>query len=498
LDATVATEGPSDRAALKSASVNGVAITFSFQMLRFGLQFIYQILIARLLVPADFGIVAMAAPILAFIALFADFGLTQATVQRPNITQQQLSLIFWATCLLSICLAVVTIAAAPAIAAFYNEPRVGPVFMALGSTFFISGLYAQHLALLNRRLQFLKLALVDLLSFLIGAVVGIGAALLGMSYWAIVLNQLTVNLVSLALAWSFARWMPGRPRLADDTRALLGFGGNITTFNFVNYFARNLDNVLIGKYVGDVGLGLYDRAYKLLLLPLSQITTPFAKVATPLLAKLQVDPPAYRRAYLQMLITVCVLTYPGVAFAMITSHQLIVTLLGAKWAGVAPIFSVLAIGGFFAPISNSTGWLFITQDRTREMRNWGVVSSAMFVVSFVIGLHWGPLGVASCYIFVGMFQGPMVWWAATRSGPLALRALLAGLAPSALALVLTILVEAVVQQMLPATLWRLVLLGALAYPVFLAGLALTAGGRATTRDTLHHAGGMAARVLRRR
>ena len=437
---------------------------------------------ARLLAPADFGLVAMASPVLAFVSLFADFGLTQATVQRPNISHSQLSLIFWVNCLLSVALAFLTIAVAPLVAEFYHDKRVGPVVMALGATFIISGCYTQHLALLNRRLAFIKLAVIDLISFAAGALVGLTSAFEGLSYWAIVLNQLTSGCVSLLLAWTLTRWIPSCPRATADARSLLGFGGNITTFNIVNYFARNLDNVLIGRVVGGVELGFYDRAYKLLLLPLSQITGPFGKVATPLLGRLSTEPGPYRRAYMRMLETICMLTYPGVAFALVSSHDLINVVLGPKWDGVAPIFSVLAIGAFFAPISNSTGWLFITQDRTAEMRNWGVLSSLLFVMSFIVGLHWGVLGVASCYIAVGALQGPMVWWAATRRGPVDLRSLLGGLAPYGVALMVTVPLEWSLRHAFATREENLLACAGSTYPLFAACLLATSGGRQALTD----------------
>jgi len=146
----------------------------------------------------------------------------------------------------------------------------------MGAIIAVSGLYTQHLALLNRRLKFLPLVIIDLGSFIAGAVAGIAAARFGLSYWAIVINQAVLAVVAMGLAWSFTRWIPSWPKKTDQARSLLGTGANITTFNMVNYFARNLDNILIGRFCGEVPLGLYDRAYKLFLLPLSQINTPFS------------------------------------------------------------------------------------------------------------------------------------------------------------------------------------------------------------------------------
>jgi PST family polysaccharide transporter len=475
---------PKDRAALKGASINGLAITFAAQFTRFGLQFIYQVTLARLLTPREFGLVAMASPILAFVALFADFGLTQTTVQRRSINQAELTFLFWSNCALSCALAIVTAAFASLVGWFFAEPNVTSITMALGALFLLTGLSAQHTALLNRRLAFGKLAIVSLASFGIGAGVGIVAAMEGLSFWAIVIGQAATSLVSVPLAWTFTRWIPGRPRWVKDAGKLLGFGGNITTFNFLNYFARNLDNVLIGHFAGGAALGLYDRAYKLLLLPLTQINGPFTSVAMPLLARTRDEPAVYRRAYLQMLEVILLLTYPGVIFAVCTSQSLIVTVLGQRWAGVAPIFAVLGLGALFAPIGSSTGWLFITQERTREMRNWGMLSSLLFVASFVVGLPWGPLGVAISYITAGAFQAPVIWWVTTRTGPVSFRQLLTAIYPSAMGAGVTALVELVLQRCLPPGLPTLTLLFLIAYSTFVGVLASMSRGRAILKDVV--------------
>ncbi|WP_448203855.1 lipopolysaccharide biosynthesis protein [Azospirillum sp. sgz302134] len=476
--------GGMDRGQIKRASISGVAVNLVSQGLRFVLAFVYQVVMSRLLMPSDFGLVAMATPAVAFITLFADFGLTMATVQRDRITLAQLSFIFWLNCALSVGLAVVMALGAPLVGWFYDEPRVVAILLAMAGMFFLRGLCSQHLALLNRRMKFTQLAVIDLASLVFGAVAGVWSAMLGFGYWSLIVNQAGSTAMTLVLAWLCMPWVPGRPAWDAEARGLLGFGGNVTAFNFVSYFARNLDNVLIGRFAGEAPLGLYDRAYKLLLLPSNQITVPFSKVALPLLARTRREPDTYRRSYTRILESILLLTYPGVLFAMCTSQQLINAVLGERWAEVAPIFAVLAFGALFAPVSASTGWLLVTQDRTREMRDWGMVSAALFVLSFIVGLPWGPLGVAISYIAVGTIQGPLVWWAATRRGPVGFAQLLTALRPFAVAAVATALAEWQMQRLLPPGVMALALLFAAAYAVFVAVLAIQPSGRAGLRDVL--------------
>jgi polysaccharide transporter, PST family len=418
-----------ERSQLKKSTIRGVVINFGSQTIKFGIQFLYQVLIMRVLAPADFGLLAMAAPVLAFVQLFSDFGLSQAVIQRKDVNQQQLSFLFWLNAGFGASISLLTIACAPLVAHFYGDDRLTRVMVALGSLLFFSALQSQYFAVLNRRMAFGRISAIGVASTAIGGAIGIAAAHAGAGYWSLVFNQVGLTLSSLVMVFFVTRWIPDAPRKTQNVKELLKFGGDVTGFNILNFFARNLDNVLIGRAWGDVPLGLYDRAYKLLLLPLSQVVGPFATVALPALSRTLHEPAAYKNAFLRMLDAVLLLTYPGIIFAMMTSAELIDAVFGHRWDAVAPIFRILAIGGLMAPISNATSWLFTSQGRTSEMRNWGIVSSALFVMSFAIGLHWGPIGVASCYIGVGMIQGPMLWWASTRTGPVRLQDVLHAMLP---------------------------------------------------------------------
>jgi PST family polysaccharide transporter len=490
-EATALPPPPADAAAsaatwapLRRASANGVVINLGSQVVRLTIQLVYQVALARCLAPQDFGVVAMAWPVLAFVSLFADFGLTQATVQRQDITQAELSFIYWANGSAGLLFAVATIAVSPLVARFYGVAEAGPVTAALGALFLVNGLFSQHLALLNRRLAFARLAAVDLAGAAFGAIAGLAAASAGAGFWAIVIGQAATSVVSAPLAWVLTRWRPDAPRRIAGARRLVAFGADMTAYGFMNYFARNLDNVLIGRFLGETPLGLYDRAYKLLLLPLTQITVPFGKVALPLLARTRDQPERYRRAYLRMLEIIMALTYPGVVFAVCASHELILVALGPRWIDVAPIFAMLGLGALLAPISYSTGWLFITQERTREMRNWGFASSVGYVLSFIVGLPWGPLGVAASYIAVGALQAPVLWRLATRSGPVGLRDLIMTVAPCIAAAGVAAAETLSLQRLLPPGIVALAVMMVAAYVTFAIALACAPSGRAILRETL--------------
>jgi PST family polysaccharide transporter len=479
MDSTVPTSVEVDRSDLKAASRKGIAISYLSQAAKFVIQFLYTIVMARLLTPVDFGVVAMAAPLLAFATLLADVGLSQAAIQNRDLSDQQLSFLFWVNLGVTVALASIIIVTAPLVASFYHEPRVAPVVAVLGALMVVGPLGAQHSVLLNRKFAFGKLAAVELASLVTGTIAGVAAALGGFGIWSIILNQAAGSLVALVLLWLGVRWRPSAPekRAISEARHLLHFGANVATFNIFNFLSRNIDNVLIGRAWGEAPLGVYNRAYSLLLLPLNQIMGPISKVALPLLSRIQNEPAPYRTAFWKMLDLALLLTFPVSLFSLVAHQQLINIVLGEKWEAVGPIFGILAVGALFAPVSHSTNWLLLSQGRGRELRQYGIVSSIGFTVAIVAGLPGGPLGVASTYIGFGVVQGPILWWLITKTGPIDTKNLFIGLIPYLLASLPVVLVVYVLQGVMPANIWSLLFMLVSSYAVFAAILVITPHGR---------------------
>jgi len=259
----------------------------------------------------------------------------------------------------------------------------------------------------------------------ISVAVAIVMALCGTGYWALVAMSIVTAAVATVGYWVACSWRPGRPRRAAGVREMLAFGGYLTGFNTVNYFARNMDNVLIGWRWGPGPLGLYSRAYSILMLPLQQINAPAATVAVPSLSRLQDEPDRYRRAYREVLGKLTLVTAPLVALMTATSGWIIAIVLGPQWHGAAAIFAWLGIAAFVQPVTNTTGWLFITQHRTREFFIWGLIGSAIAVASFVVGLPHGPVGVAAAYAISSLLIGtPCLLWYVGRRGPVSAKDIL--------------------------------------------------------------------------
>jgi PST family polysaccharide transporter len=427
------------REGVAGRAIRGGAFTVGSQASQFVIGLLATMVMARLLTPRDYGLIGMVTVVTGFLTIFKDIGLSRATIQRNVLTHDEASSLFWINGAVGVGIALLTAAIAPAIARFYGEPRLTNITIALACGFLVSGFSVQHQALLRRRMRFGILAANDVFSITLASVVGITMAFERMSYWAIVGNQLTFTISGAVLAWTVCRWRPSLPKRSTPVREMLAFGGNITGFTVLNYFSRNTDDLLIGRFWGSQQLGLYAKAYQLLLFPLNQINLPIGGVAVPTLSRIVDEPERYRAAFARTLDKIVLITMPLVVFLMVCSDWLIAVVLGSQWVGAAKIFMWLAIAGFVQPIGYTTGWLFTSQNRTGELLRWGVMSSVLAVGSIAAGVHWGAEGVAKSYgLTSALITTPLnLWWVGRRgpvrtwdfyktSAPFAISAIIAG------------------------------------------------------------------------
>lgn len=246
-------------------------------------------------------------------------------------------------------------------------------------------------------MRFGALAAIEITSMLVSVGIALIAAQYGAGYWSLVILQLIQVIVTTVGVWVLCGWRPGPPVRNAGVRSMLAFGGNFTGFSMVNYLARNFDNVIIGWRLGAGPLGLYAKAYQLLLLPIEQISLPLRNVAIPTLCRLQNEPERYRSYYHKAILVMVTFGMPIIAFCFSTADNLIVTLLGSQWTEAVPIFQVLAVAAFLGTFNMAAGWAFISFGRTDRQFHWSIISSSITVLSFVIGIRWGTMGVAAGY-----------------------------------------------------------------------------------------------------
>ena len=391
-----------------------------------GLKFVLSIgataVLARLLSPQDYGLVGMVAVFTGFVAMFKDAGLSLATVQRAEISYEQISTLFWVNVTLSAAITLVMVVLAPAIGWFYSEPRLVMITIATAAGFIFGGLAVQHEALLKRQMRFYALSVIAFLSMMVGYAVGIGLAWRGAGYWALVFSQLALLASNLVGVWIVCRWRPGRPQRNTGARSMLSFGGNITGYALINYISNNSANLVVGRMFGPLPLGLYTKAAQLLSIPTEQINEPLATVSIPALSRLVDDAERYRLAYLRIMEKVIMVTMPAIALMMATSDWVVRIILGPQWTESGKLVVFMGVAALFQPVMATAGWLLVSQGRVRDMLRWSMINAPISILSIVVGLPWGLAGVAMSWALGRILvANPLLFWFVGRKGPVRTR-----------------------------------------------------------------------------
>jgi O-antigen/teichoic acid export membrane protein len=398
-------------------SLRGGGVMMAAQAFRFMVQTASTMVFARLLTPHDFGYIAMVTAVTGFVALVQDANLSTVTVQRAQISDEQVSTLFWINVVLSVVAMLAVAALAPAVAWFYHEPRLVWITLAVSLSFLFGGLSVQHQALLKRNRQFKRLAAADVIGMASGFGVGVLMAKNGFSYWSLVGATFASAIASCVMTWIVCSWRPAPPSRVDGIRSMMAFGGKLTGFQVLTYFTRNFDNMVIGRVLGSVALGIYSKAYALLALPINQINTPLSSVVIPALSRLQNRPEEYAKFYLRALRTLSFFTLPLVVFSSIFAHDVVLVLLGSKWLRAAVVFQLLAPAALVGAVNVAPGWLCISLDKSRQQLIYGMISAPVCVIAFLLGVHWGAEGVAAGFslTYTFLFWGFVRY--ATKNSP---------------------------------------------------------------------------------
>ncbi|MBN1846254.1 MAG: lipopolysaccharide biosynthesis protein [Sedimentisphaerales bacterium] len=452
---------------LKGRSVRGGAVTVFAQAGNFVLRMGSIFILARILTPDDFGIVAMVMVLTNFALMLKDAGLSIATVQNPRIDHRQVSKLFWINVAIGLTIAAAICALAPAVAWFYGESRLVPITMSFGIVFVFSGLTIQHQALLRRHMRFFTVSVVEVSAMAASVVVAIIAGLLGSGYWALVIRYIAQAAALAAGMWIACPWRPQMPRRGVSVRKLLAFGGNVTGFNVVNYFARNADKLLIGRFIGSAVLGLYTKAYELLMLPISQIQTPLSLVAIPAFSRMQDRPDKFRKYYVELIMLVGFISMPLVVLLGVCSKEVVLLLLGDQWLAAAGIFQILAVASFIQVVWFTAGIVMVSLGQSGRFFRFGIGNSVAAIVSFSIGIRWGAQGVAAAYTAANyLILFPSLWYC-FRLTPIRISAFVRAAArPAICSLIMAAAIAVVRQELLGSA--SILILGV----CFLVGLAV--------------------------
>jgi O-antigen/teichoic acid export membrane protein len=377
---------------IRGGSARGAALAATF-LLRVGSLMV----LARLLEPKDFGLLGMVTAFTGVLSLFRDFGLSSAAIQRADVTEEQTSTLFWINTLVGATLAIISAVLAPVVSTFYHEPRLFWVTIVVATGFLLNGAGVQHSALLQRQMRFTTLAVIDVVSLIISSAIAIGAAEAGYGLWALVVMTISLPLTTTIGLWIAAGWVPGMPHRGAGIRSMMRFGGTLTLNGLVMYVASNFEKVLLGRFWGAEALGIYGRAYQLIRIPTDNLNSAVGDVAFSALSRIQDDPGRLRRYFLKGYSFVLALTLPITIACALFADDIVFVLLGPKWKEAAGIFRLLAPTMMIFAIANPLGWLLSSIALVGRGLKIALVIAPLMIASYIIGLPYGPKGIAFAY-----------------------------------------------------------------------------------------------------
>lgn len=410
-------EGMSQRAA------SGARVLMIGQLSKVTLQFVSVAVLGRLLGPAAYGYFALALAVVSLGEVFRDFGLSSAAIQARTLSRGQQSNLVWINLALGCVLAVACAVLAPLVGSIGSYGPTVHLVQVLGLAFVLNGLLAQYRADLSRNLRFAALTVSEVAGQAIGVALAIAAAVAGAGYWALAVQQLAALGAASILTIKAAGWLPHRPDRSADVRPLMRFGMGMVGTQLVGYVNNNIDTFTVGLRFGPTALGVYNRAYQLLMQSLNQFRNPTTTLAVPLLSRLEAGGIQADRMVIRGQAALGYTLVAGTALAAGAAEPIIALALGAQWKGAVPLFAALACAGACQTVGYVNYWVFISRGLSGRLFWYSLISLSIRIVCVVAGSFWGLLGVAIGYAVAPAIALPIANTMLNRWTPVPTRAL---------------------------------------------------------------------------
>lgn len=379
---------------LGGAAARGAATVFSAQLTRVGIQVLGVAVLARLLTPTDYGLLAMAMVVISFADTFRDFGFSAAAIQAKSLSAAQRGNLFWANTGIGALLTLTIWVTAGLVAEAFGEPDLRDLMLVLGPVFIFNGAATQYRASLARAMRFGSVAWTEVLGAVVGLAVGMTAALSGWEYWSLAAMQLTTAFVVLAVLILRSGWLPTWPRRGQDMGPLLRFGSFLVGSQVVTFLSNNIDTMVLGRRFSADTVGLYDRPYRLLMLPLAQIRAPSTTVALPVLSRLQDDDAGYARILLRGQLALGYGLVLPLGFVAGAAVPVVAVFLGDGWTESVPVLALLAVSAGFRTLAFVGYWVYLSKGLTRSLMYFSAFDAAVKIGLVLAMSSWGLVGVA--------------------------------------------------------------------------------------------------------
>jgi O-antigen/teichoic acid export membrane protein len=433
---------------LKQEAVNGVVWSAAQKWGIRAITFVVTLLLARLLLPEAFGLVAYAAVFTHFIGLFIDQGMSDAIVQFTNLDREHLDTAFWISFLTGAAITLVCFAASNFIASLFHEPRLGPILRWLSPSFIIGGLSSVQASILRRELAFKILTMRTLLATLVSGIVAVVMAFLGAGVWSLVARSLVGSVVSVITLWQVSKWRPSFHFSPRHFKELFSFGVNIVGGDVVDFLSTNADNFLIGYFLGSTLLGYYSLAYNLLITLTDLLVTVPNVVSFPIFSRIQNDLDRFKLAFYEVTQLQSLIAFPVFLGISAVASEAVRVLYGEKWVATIPVVLILMLSG----ITRSATYFYSSVFRASGKPSWrfGVyaLTSALNIAGFLIVVRMGIVAVAASYVVVSYVLMPLFFYLIQKLIPVNIKDHLNQYTPALVSSLLMIAVVLVVKQFL--------------------------------------------------
>lgn len=371
------------------ASTWAISGQFTKLIIKFGMS----ILLARLLTPKEFGLMGMITVLSVLLTSLSEFGLFSSLIQKKEVSQRELSSVFWLTLILGFFVAILFFCCAPLIVSFYNEPALLKIVQILSITFLFNSLILTHNAILTKELNFKRLETFSTISLAISSIISLTLAYFNWGIWALVFQQLFNSIVNTFLIWYFEKWRPSFIICKNSIKNLMGFGSRVFISNILNTFFGSIDSIIIGKFFAASTLGLYSYAQNLINVSVGTFTAAIVKVLFPVMSGIQNDNEKLKKIYIKTNNLLTLFIVPIMGTLAILAKEIVVILLGSNWAPMVPYFQLFAIIGMLFPISALNINLILSKGRADKFLSLEIIKKGLLIVGIIAGFQFGTIGI---------------------------------------------------------------------------------------------------------
>jgi O-antigen/teichoic acid export membrane protein len=397
----------------KSRFINALAWNAGGKLASQGISIIFGIVLARLLTPEAYGLIAMVLVFTGLASLFSDVGLGSALVQRQNLESVHFNSVYWCNVGLGSLLAAVLFMSSEKISSFYGHPEIEPIVRVLSLGFVIGAASLVHRQVLVKSMTFKYLAFADFLGMAVSGLLAIYLALIGFGFWALVFQQIANSMIVFFIVSFASGWKPEKQFSVAALRELFSFSVYVFLTRLLQYAAMRVDKLMTGRYLGASSVGLIDKAQSMMLFPLQNISHTISGVMFPALSSLQGDSAKVRRVYLKCIQAIAFLTFPMMAGMFAVSESFILGVLGKHWMELVPVFQVFCLAGVINSIATITGAVYLSQGASKLQFRVNLLTRPLVVVCVLVGLSWGVIGVAWGIVVAawlsGLYSMTTVW-----------------------------------------------------------------------------------------